>query len=64
MSKHKVIVSRRWPEEVERHMADVFGVQLNADDVAMSADDMRAALKSCGMSPFRKLRCGAHREHG
>ena len=47
MSKHKVIVSRRGPEEVERHMADVFGVQLNADDVAMSADNMRAALKSC-----------------
>ena len=47
MSKPKVIVSRRWHEDVERHMEDVFDVQLNPDDVAMTADDMRAALKSC-----------------
>jgi len=47
MSKPKVIVSRRWPEEVERHMAEVFDVQLNEDDVAMTADEMRAALQSC-----------------
>jgi lactate dehydrogenase-like 2-hydroxyacid dehydrogenase len=47
MSKPKVIVSRRWPEEVERHMTEVFDVQLNENDVAMTADEMRAALKSC-----------------
>ena len=47
MSKPKVIVSRSWPEEVERHMAEVFDVQLNEDDVAMTADEMRAALQSC-----------------
>ncbi|MDA1090523.1 MAG: D-glycerate dehydrogenase [Proteobacteria bacterium] len=47
MSKPKVIVSRRWPEEVERHMQEVFDVQLNEDDTPMTADDMKAALKSC-----------------
>ncbi|MDA0305665.1 MAG: D-glycerate dehydrogenase [Proteobacteria bacterium] len=46
MSKPKVIVSRRWPEEVERHMSDVFDVQLNEDDHIMSAEEMKAALKS------------------
>ncbi len=46
MSKPKVIISRRWPEQVERHMTDVFDVQLNEDDHIMSADEMKATLKS------------------
>ncbi|MEE8352180.1 MAG: D-glycerate dehydrogenase [Rhodospirillales bacterium] len=46
MSKPKVIVSRRWPEQVEAHMKDVFDVQLNEDDHIMSAEEMKAALKS------------------
>jgi len=46
MSKPKVIVSRRWPEEVERHMSDIFDVQLNEDDHIMSAEEMKAALES------------------
>ena len=47
MSNPKVIVSRRWPEEVERHMVGVFDAQLNEDDVPMAADEMKAALQSC-----------------
>jgi len=46
MSKPKVIVSRRWPEEVEKHMTGVFDVQLNEDDHIMSADEMKNALKT------------------
>jgi len=46
MSKPKVIVSRRWPEQVETHMKEVFDVQLNEDDHIMSAEEMKAALKS------------------
>jgi len=46
MSKPKVIVSRRWPEQVEAHMKDVFDVQLNEDDHIMSTEEMTAALKS------------------
>ncbi|NQV83751.1 MAG: D-glycerate dehydrogenase [Rhodospirillales bacterium] len=47
MSKPKVIVSRRWPEEVERHMTSVFDVQLNETDVPMTPGEMKAALQSC-----------------
>ncbi len=47
MSKPKVIVSRRWPEQVEKHMTDVFDVRLNEDDTPMTTDDMKEALKSC-----------------
>ncbi|NQU61152.1 MAG: D-glycerate dehydrogenase [Rhodospirillales bacterium] len=46
MSKPKVIVSRRWPEEVEKHMTIVFDVTLNEDDHIMSADEMKNALKT------------------
>jgi len=46
MSKPKVIVSRRWPEQVERHMTEVFDVRLNETDVPMTADEMKAALQS------------------
>ncbi len=46
MNKPKVIVSRRWPEQVETHMKEVFDVQLNEDDHIMSAEEMKAALKS------------------
>jgi len=47
MSKPTVIVSRRWPEDVEKHMQEVFDVQLNEDDTPMTEDEMKAALKSC-----------------
>ena len=46
MSKPKVIVSRRWPEQVERHMAEQFDVQLNEDDHVMEAAEMQRALQS------------------
>jgi len=46
MSKPKVIVSRRWPEQVERHMTEVFDVQLNETDTPMSADEMKTALQT------------------
>lgn len=46
MSKPKVIVSRRWPEEVEQHMKQVFDVTLNGDDHIMSADEMKGAMQT------------------
>ena len=46
MSKPKVIVSRKWPEEVEHKMQEIFDVQLNTDDVPMSASQMHAALQT------------------
>lgn len=44
MSKPRVIVSRKWPEEVERRMQALFDVQLNDTDTPMSAGQMQAAL--------------------
>ena len=46
MNKPKVIVSRKWPQEVEHKMRDIFDVQLNEKDIPMSAGQMRAALQS------------------
>ena len=45
MSKPKVIVSRKWPEEVENRMRDLFDVQLNEEDIPMSVSQMHAALQ-------------------
>ena len=45
MSKPKVIVSRKWPEEVESRLQELFDVQLNATDTPMTAAQMQAALQ-------------------
>ncbi len=46
MSKPKVIVSRKWPEEVERRMQELFDVQLNETDTPMSVSQMHEALQN------------------
>lgn len=47
MSKPKVIVTRRWPEEVEEKLEEHYDVQLNLDDKPMSAEELKAALGNC-----------------
>ncbi len=47
MSKPKVIVTRKWPEPVEAQLKELYDVQLNENDVAMTADEMKAALNNC-----------------
>ena len=47
MSKPKVIVSRKWPEEVEAQLKELYDVQLNENDVPMTADEMKHALANC-----------------
>lgn len=44
MPKPKVLVTRRWPEAVERRMAEVFDLDLNAADRPLSQSDLRDAL--------------------
>ncbi len=44
MPKPRVIVTRRWPEQVETRLAEVFEVQLNLSDQPMSQDQLRAAF--------------------
>ncbi len=44
MNRPKIIVTRRWPEEVERRLCEVFNTKLNEDDRPMSAGELRAAF--------------------
>ena len=46
MNKPRVIVSRKWPEEVETRMQEIFDVQLNETDTPMSVSQMQAALQN------------------
>lgn len=45
---NRIIVTRRWPEVVEKELCDMYGdiVQLNESDQAMSQDDLKQALCS------------------
>lgn len=47
MSKPKVIVTRRWPHEVEQRLADQFGVTLNEADRPYEQHELREALLQC-----------------
>lgn len=44
MSRPKIIVTRRWPEEVERKLAERFDATLNEDDRPLGAEDLRRAF--------------------
>ena len=44
MSMPKVIVTRRWPAEVERRLAESFDVELNGDDQPMSQEELKDAF--------------------
>ena len=44
MAKPRVICTRKWPERVEKAMAEHFDVQLNAEDAALTAAELRAAF--------------------
>lgn len=46
MSKPKVVVTRRWPAEVEAQLKSLYDVQLNESDIPMSADELKLALQT------------------
>ncbi len=46
MSRPSVLLTRRWPEAVERHLAERYEVTLNAADTPMDARAMAEALKA------------------
>ena len=46
MNKPRVIVSRKWPEEVEGRMQELFDVQLNETDTPMTVSQMQEALQN------------------
>ena len=46
MSKPKIIVTRRWHEDVEKVLLERFDTQLNKDDHPMSVAELREALRN------------------
>ena len=46
MNKPKVVVTRRWPAEVETQLKELYDVQLNESDIPMSADELKLALQT------------------
>ncbi|AYH44868.1 D-glycerate dehydrogenase [Azoarcus sp. DN11] len=47
MTRPRLILTRRWPAEVERALGERFDVRLNTNDRPFSRDEIRAALASC-----------------
>ncbi len=46
MSKPKVLVTRKWPAEVEQQLQRLYEVTLNEQDIAMSDDELKAAMQN------------------
>lgn len=46
MNKLKVVVTRRWPSEVETQLKTLYDVQLNESDVPLNADQLKHALQT------------------
>ena len=46
MSKPKVLVTRKWPKEVEETLKSLYDVTLNENDVALSAAALKAGLQN------------------
>ncbi len=60
MTKPRLIVTRRWPEEVEAALSERFDVVLNTEDVAFTPDQLKSALAECdGLLPTVTDKLGA-----
>ena len=46
MPKPKIIVTRKWPTEVEAQLKALYDVRLNETDVPMTSDELKAALQN------------------
>ncbi len=46
MSKPKVVVTRRWPEAVEKVLSELYNVQLNENDVPMTTAELQEAFRT------------------
>ena len=47
MTKPVAIVTRKWPEENEKRLKELFDVTLNDSDKPFTADELKSALQSC-----------------
>jgi lactate dehydrogenase-like 2-hydroxyacid dehydrogenase len=46
MARPKILITRRWPQAVERHLAERYDVTLNEGDVPLAPDALRSALRT------------------
>ena len=44
MSKPKVILTRKWPDEAEKKAKELFDAVLNEDDHKMSIEELKEAM--------------------
>lgn len=59
MTKPRLIVTRRWPEEVEAVLSERFDAVLNTEDRAFTPSEIKAALDDCdGLLPTVTDRLG------
>ena len=47
MTKQVAIVTRKWPEENEKRLKELFDVQLNESDKPFTAEELKSALQNC-----------------
>jgi lactate dehydrogenase-like 2-hydroxyacid dehydrogenase len=47
MTKPVAIVTRKWPEENEKRLRELFDVKLNDTDKPFTADELKSALQNC-----------------
>jgi lactate dehydrogenase-like 2-hydroxyacid dehydrogenase len=47
MTKPVAIVTRKWPEENEKRLRELFDVKLNDSDKPFTADELKSALQNC-----------------
>ena len=47
MTKPVAIVTRKWPEENENRLKELFDVQLNDSDKPFTAEELKSALQNC-----------------
>lgn len=43
----RIILTRRWPDAVERRLCERYDVRINEQDIPMSAEQLREAIRSC-----------------
>ncbi len=46
MEKPKVLVTRKWPQEVEQQLQDLYDVKLNEKDTPLSVQELKTALQN------------------
>ena len=47
MTKPVAIVTRKWPEENEKRLKELFDVTLNESDKPFTSDELKSALQNC-----------------